>query len=115
MSALDDILALDAQFAFASSDMAFEVESVVYRVNGLTARTLNAQVFRFPVQDMNGKNVPKVEVFIPRSETSTIGITTVNLGRDTVTVAIERGGTARALPVKSVISSDAGGFHLELI
>lgn len=115
MSALDDLLQLDAQTVHASADMMFEVESVTYKVNGLTSRTLSVQVFRYPTQSMDGVPVPKLEIFVPRSDDDEVGISAVNVGRDLVTVAIEKNGTAVDQPVKQILSEDSGGFMLEII
>jgi hypothetical protein len=116
VSALDDILALDAQIGFASADMAFEVESIVYIRHAGTNRTFNAQVFREPMMNIEGVTVPSLRVFIPRSATVTVGINyTPNRTIDKVRVAIDRGGSTSDLPVAEIESEDAGGYMLKLL
>lgn len=119
MSLLDDILADDAANVFASADYSFEVESVTYKVFlGGTSRTFNVQVWRFAAEDIDEAGgvhlAPRIEIFVPRSSTSTVGVTSVDVHMDKVSIATKRGGTVEDHAVAQVLREDAGGFLLLL-
>lgn len=116
MSFLDDVLIFDAANVFASADLDFEIESIVYKPHGGSSRTFPAPVRRFPQeQDEAGNLVDHIEVFCPYSTVATEGITSVDRrGRDKITIATKRGGTPVDHPVVEIIDSDAGGFMILL-
>lgn len=114
MSLMDDLLAADSAL-FVDADASFEVEDVSYLPKGGSARTISVQVFRKPPEAVPGAaqgNTPIVEVLVQRHATT--GISTVNRGGDTITIADVRGGTARARVISEIISEDTGLFHLRL-
>lgn len=119
MSALDDILEFDAANVFASADHSFEVESITYKVFlGSTERTFPVQVWRFAAEDIDEAGgvhlAPRIEIFVPRSSTSTVGVTSVDIHMDRVSIATKRGGTAEDHAIAQVLREDAGGFLLLL-
>lgn len=113
MGILDDILAADAQ-AFADADLMVGSESVTYTPRGGTAVTFDANVSRdVPILADSGDGyVPSIQVFVRNH--ATLGVTSVNTGGDTVTIAERRGGTARTHQVREVLEQDAGGWLLRL-
>lgn len=114
MGLLDDVMADDSRFAFADADVF--AESVTYKPYNAATRTFAASVHR------KGKtNVPNTpqwsdecEVFVPYSATSTVGVTSVNVGGDKISFPAQPGGTARDWQVVAIAQQDKGGWLLKV-
>lgn len=117
MGILDDIIAQDAAFAFLEPDLMPGTEAVVYTPRNGTPRTVNAGVERFALEDREGVPRPRARVTLRNHATAGVLATAVNVGGDTITAAIEKGGTARAYLVSLPQDGewhDAGVVTLEV-
>jgi hypothetical protein len=100
---------------FNNPDMMPGTESIVYTQTGTTGSpwTFNAQVFREIPEAAPGlpaQTLPNITVFIDKDA----GPSAIRIGTDTVTVAVEFGGTAVPQVVTGIITQDAGGWLLSL-
>jgi len=116
MGLIDEQLADDATM-FVDGDMSASVESVTYTPPGNNSpTTFNAQVFREPPAEIEGAPrglAPVLRVFIRNH--ATLGLSAMpDRGGGTITVAKHQGGATSARPIDSVISSDAGGWMVQL-
>ncbi len=115
MSIFDDILNADAAI-FADPDLMPGGEAISYTPHLGVARTINANVERDPPTDIadtaGGGAAGLIMVFVQKHATA--GVSSVNVGGDSFSIAPRVGGTARVYKVVQIISQDTGGFRLLL-
>lgn len=101
--------------AYLDADAAFG-ETVVYTPKGQSPRTINAYVHRTPPQRLAGLNQVAgnvTMVWVANSDTS--GVSSVNVGGDTIRFAGRVGGPVQTYTVQSVESQDAGIWKLRVV
>lgn len=113
MGIFDDACADDGRFTFADGD-AIGAESVTYTPYGGAAQTNNVIIERIaPDLDEQGNAHPQVEIWIPNSSTSTVGVESVTVGGDTVALPLRYGDSSTiTLTVAEIIEQDGGMWHL---
>jgi hypothetical protein len=112
MGKLDDVLAADGAFMVDTDGFG---ETVTYTARGKAPKTLEAVVFRNPPAPVNGSltaTAPLMTVWVRNH--ATYGVTSVDTGGDTITVAERVGDTPKAHPVDSVLKQEGGMWQLRL-
>lgn len=114
MGLLDDVMADDARYAYTDSDVFGE--AVTYKPYNASTRSITASVHRMGRTPIPGtpQFSEECEVFIPYSATTTVGITTVNVGGDKISFPAQPGGTARDWQVVGIAQQDKGGWLLKV-
>lgn len=102
--------------ATAAGDLAAALgEPVLYTPAGGTARTIDVIVKRPPASTVapTSHAAPQLELFIPRSDDTAVGLPSIDVGGDTVTLADYPGRAARVCRVVQILST-VGGWTLRL-
>ena len=114
MSNLDEAFK-DAMAANIGGGMLPGSEPVTYRSFGGAPRAINAQVWRQAPAEVPGvSQFAVVDLTIAVARHATLGVTSVNVQGDTVTLAVRRGEDPQVLRVTQLLSEDAGTFRLKL-
>jgi len=115
MSFLDDVIAFDAEHAFADTFG----EPVTYTKRSGASRVITAIVTRYPPAPAGADyRQPAMDVSVVNSATTGISAAEVDFGGDTIAVALKPGGAARAYKIHQPADGqphvDAGMLRLEL-
>lgn len=108
---LDGVLSDDANFAFCDADTFGE--SVVYTTAAGVATTITAVIDRNPPETGDSR-VPRPKLTALIRNSATGGVTSIDSGGDTITVALRKGGTPEVLHCGAPLNSDAGCFLVPL-
>lgn len=96
-----------AAAAFNADDDMTPSEAVIYNPNGSAARPIQAIVIR-PDPDPHGNATSPVATVTALNNASTgISSTEINVGKDTITLAMRFGKTAVARPIIRIIEHNA--------
>lgn len=105
----------DTTLAAAAPALVFPVmgESITYTPSGGSPRTITALVDRNPLEELSELGavlVPAVEIEVLDNATTGIDSATLNVGGDTVTVALWPGKTPVVLPITFRFASQDDGL-----
>lgn len=111
---LKDMIQADSLNVFINDDEF--AESVIYRTRAGGSRTINAVVMRQAVGDSEesgGASIPFFEVHVANNVTYGITSTEINLGGDTIDIAVRPGLTASARAIIAIVEQDEGMLVLQ--
>jgi hypothetical protein len=109
---LNDDLAADAAYMISADDFG---ETVTYTPYGNSPVTITAVVDRrIPSRIAEVTNNLSNDIVVTIQNHATLGVTSVQTGRDKITVSPIYGGTPKAMVVTEVLSADAGVWTLKV-
>ncbi len=112
MGAFDEMLKDDAA-AFTDTGSGTGEEIVITQAG--VSRTISATVERHPPDpNQNGHQGRSVWARVSIANDAVLGASSINRLKDTITLALIQGGTAKAIPITEIMDQDAGMWHLKV-
>ena len=111
MGIFDDATADDGRYTFTDVD-AIGAESVTYTPSGAAGLTFNIMVDRLQPDLDEPTAGPQMEIWVANSSVVTVGVSSITVGGDTVTLPQRVGGSSITLTVDDIIDQDGGMWHL---